>query len=79
MYFSVEIKSADEIYQGKAEVEIYIDRESMEDLLLQLSFLKEIGDHAHFMTPSWGGGELAENGYVSGNKNVNHMRITLVE
>ncbi|WP_133493085.1 Imm32 family immunity protein [Alcanivorax sp. 24] len=79
MYFSVEVKSADQISEGKSEVEIYINKESLEDLLLQLSFLKEAGDHAHFMSPSWGAGELSENPYVKKNQAINHLKITLVD
>lgn len=36
-------------------VEIYFDNEGLAGLIEELSRLKEIGDHAHFMTPSWGG------------------------
>ena len=78
MTFTVEIKDADELPDGKAEVEVFVDREALADLQAQLSHLKSPGDHAHFMTPSWGGQELTEEPQRDGNTILNHLRVTLV-
>lgn len=78
MEFTVEIKAAGEIAGGGSEVELFLDAEAMADLVQQLAYLKQPGDHAHFMTPSWGGNSLTEDGQREGNVLVHHLRITLV-
>jgi Immunity protein 32 len=75
MTFTVEIKSVDQ--PDRCEVELYLDREAVEDLIKQLSFLKSKGDHAHFFTPSWGGMPLTEGKQQEENTLVNHLRITV--
>jgi hypothetical protein len=76
--FTVEIRDADQVERRGAQVEIYIDRASLEELLRDLRRLAEPGDHAHFMTPSWGGDMLSETPQVSTNAIVDHLKITLV-
>lgn len=51
--FTVQLKDADQV--GSQQVEIYLDEEGLRDLLAQLSFLRQAGDHAHFFTEEWGG------------------------
>ena len=75
MTFTVEIKAVDQ--PDRCEVEIYLDREAIDDLINQLSFLKAKGDHAHFFTPSWGGTPLTEIKQKEENILINHLRITL--
>ena len=75
MTFTVEIKGVQQ--PDRCEVELYLDREAIEDLIKQLSFLKSKGDHAHFFTPSWGGTPLTELKQKEENTLVNHLRITL--
>ena len=77
--FTVEIRDIELWRERKLEVELYLDRNALQDLLLQLSHLKKPGDHCHFMTPTWGGGELSEEPSVEGNTIADHLRITLVE
>lgn len=76
MLFTVEIKGAEKTDQ--CEVEIYLDREALADLLKQLAFLNSEGDHAHFFTQSWGGNPLTDSAHVPGNVLVNHLRIELI-
>jgi truncated hemoglobin YjbI len=57
---------------------MYLDREAIEDLVKQLSFLKAKGDHARFFTPSWGGNPLTEQKYGKQPTLSHHLRITLV-
>ena len=43
-------------------VEIYLDTEGLTELQARLSLLREKKtDHIHFMTESWGLGDLSEN------------------
>lgn len=77
--FTVEIRDIELWQERKLEVELYLDRNALQDLLLQLGHLKEPGDHCHFMTPTWGGSELSEVPSVEGNTIADHLRITLVE
>jgi hypothetical protein len=75
MIFTVEIKSVEQ--PDRCEVELYLDREALDDLIKQLTFLKSVGDHAHFFTPSWGGAPLSESKQQEENTLVNHLRITV--
>lgn len=59
-------------------VEIYCDQEGLESLIMDLSRLKKPGDHAHFMTPSWGGYDLCEDKVLPINDLVHHLKLTLV-
>jgi hypothetical protein len=79
MMFTVELKDSDKLKAGEAELELYLDRAALDDLVQQLSFLRVPGDHAHFMTPSWGGHELAEGVKRRGNTILHHLRISLIE
>jgi hypothetical protein len=77
--FSVEIRDVELWRERKLEVELYLDKHALQDLLQQLSHLKNPGDHCHFMTPTWGGSELSEEPLIEGNAIVDHLRVTLVE
>ena len=76
MSLSVEIKDIARHFENAAEVEVYLDKKGLEDLLNQLSRLKKEGDHLHFMSPAWGGHELTDKPYVEGNVVMPHLRIT---
>ncbi len=60
------------------EVEIYCDKEGLDYLIKELSKLHNTGDHAHFMTPSWGMDDLSEEKVVSKNDLAHHLKLTLV-
>ena len=75
---TVEIKDPDEVRSGKSEVEIYCDQEGLDELLRQLSFLKQGETHVHLMSPSWAGNELTERPQGPGNVLVHHLRIVFV-
>lgn len=79
MVFSVEVRDVDLWREGKLEVEIYLDKSALQDLLFQLNQLETAGDHCHFMAPAWGGNELSETPMIEGNVIANHLKITLVE
>lgn len=76
MTFTVEINDHQRLDQ--CQVEVFLDRDALEDLVKQLGFLSESGDHAHFFTPAWGGNSLTEEVQNKGNLLVNHFKITLV-
>lgn len=80
MKITVETRCVPEAKIGDSAdvVEIYFDTEGLESLIEELSRLKEIGDHAHFMTPSWGGDELCEEKVLPINDLVHHLKLTLV-
>lgn len=75
MLFTVEIKDGAGLKEGKTEVQLFLDKEALADLLQQLSFFKKKGDHAHFMTQSWGGGELSEDKQNPESTIINHLKI----
>ncbi len=75
MLFTVELKDATSHKEGKTEVELYLDKEALEDLVKQLSFLKKEGDDLHFMTQSWGSGQLSEDKQNPTNTIINHLKI----
>lgn len=75
MLFTVELKDVTAHKEGKTEVELYLDKEALADLFKQLSFLKKKGDDLHFMTQSWGGGQLAEDKQNPKNMIINHLKI----
>lgn len=76
MIFTVEVKNIE--LPDRCEVELYLSREALNDLVQQLSFLKAEGDHAHFLTETWGGLPLTKVQQGKDTTLVNHMRITLV-
>ncbi len=76
--FTVEVRDIEGYKEKLSEVELYIDKEGLSDLIRQLSFLQQKGDHSHFMTPAWGGSELSAQGQGGDTTIINHLRITLV-
>ena len=60
------------------EVEVYLDKKGIEYLAKHLSTLNEPGDHVHFMTSSWGEGDLSEDKMVKENDLAHHLRLTLI-
>ncbi len=62
MTFSVEIENSEEIQKGAHSVEIYLDQGNLASLIQRLSLLidKAPGEHLHFMSESWGLGDLSE-------------------
>ena len=60
------------------EVEIYCDKEGLDYLIKELSKLNNPGDHAHFMTPSWGMDDLSEKKVVTEYDLAHHLRLTLL-
>ena len=73
MLFSVEWDKKNE------EVDLFLDSKGIDFLMKKLAYLKEKkkGEHLHFMTPSWGSGELAEQQQGEGSI-VNHLCIQRV-
>ena len=79
MTFTVELKDGDKLEEGGTELELFLDCTVLDDLVHQLSFLRTPGEHAHIMTPLWGGHELAENPNRRGNTIIHHLRVSLVD
>jgi hypothetical protein len=77
MLFTVELRDVD--VTERIEVEINLDKQGLDDLLRQLTLLREGGDHVHFFTNSWGAGPLTEKKIDDKNVLCNHLRITLLE
>lgn len=78
MLFTVEVRDEEDLKKGEGVVEFFLDKESLVDLLKQLSFLKKEGDHAHFMTKSWGGSELTEVKQNPKGTIINHLKINFL-
>ncbi len=60
-------------------VEIYCDKEGIDYLIRNLTKLKNIGDHTHFMTPSWGMDDLSEDKIIDSNDLAHHLKVTLID
>jgi hypothetical protein len=73
---TVEIKDANQISEGRAEIEIYCDLEGLADLTRQLAFLMKDESHVHLATPAWAGNELDET--VNGKGNVLVHQLTII-
>lgn len=75
---TIEIRDADKVNAGMAEVEIYCDTEGLSLLAKQIEHLKSGSSHVHLMTPSWAGNELGEKPFGKGTALINHLRITML-
>ena len=60
------------------EVEIYFDSESIKYFVNELNKLREPGDHFHWMTNTWGLGDLSEEKVREENSIAHHLKITLI-
>ncbi len=59
------------------ELEIYLDKDGLDDLLAQLQFLKDNRtDHLHLMSETWGLGDLDDQPWVAVNVPLRHVRIS---
>ncbi|MCW5958621.1 MAG: immunity protein 32 [Pyrinomonadaceae bacterium] len=62
------------------EVEIYLDREGLNDLIARLSLIKDgKTEHIHLMSESWGLGDLSENKEKENNLLAHHLKIILTD
>jgi hypothetical protein len=75
---TIEIRDAEKVGAGMAEVEIFCDSDGLSMLLRQLEHLKSGASHVHLMTPAWAGSELGEKTFGKGTVLVNHLRITML-
>jgi len=75
---TIEIRNASEAKTGLAEVEIFCDPAGLDELLRQITFLKNGSTHVHLLTPAWAGTELDETAVGKNTDLVNHLRITSV-
>jgi hypothetical protein len=64
-----------ELFNGA--VEIRLDDAGIDDLVRQLQSLRGQQSHLHFMTPSWGGKELAER--AAHGELINHLVVYSVQ
>lgn len=63
-----------EINEKQQSVEIFVDAAGIDALIRSLTHMRGQRTHDHFMTPSWGGHELAEEVHGA-NKLVNHLTV----
>jgi hypothetical protein len=56
-------------------VELHLDKTGLEDFIRFLTGLRDTQDHAHLMTPEWGGGELSSQQLNSESKTLNKLTI----
>lgn len=61
------------------ELDVVCDLEGLDSLIRQLVKLREVGGHAHLMTPSWAGCELTEERSSETSQLVNHLRVVLLK
>ena len=74
---TIEIKDANKVAEGLAELEIFCDEEGLKEFQRQLNFLLAGESHIHMATPSWAGHELDEKVMGEGNTIVNQLTIIL--
>lgn len=72
---TIEIKDPEKAAEGSSEIEIYCDREGLEELKRQLGFLDRGETHVHLMSESWAGNELTEEKQGAKNALVHHLKI----
>jgi hypothetical protein len=61
------------------EVFISVDAAGIDALIESLNYVKNGGDHDHFMSPVWGGKELVEGTRIHADSSpVNHLKIFFV-
>ncbi len=59
-------------------LDVVVDEDGLNDLMAQLSLLREKRtDHIHMFAESWGGYPLAEAPVNDGAKPIRHVQITL--
>jgi hypothetical protein len=75
---TIEIKDADQITEGRAEIEIYCDTEGIAELERQLVFLRRGETHVHLASPSWAGNELGEIAFGDGNVLIHQATIVKI-
>lgn len=73
---TTEIKDANQIAEGRAELEIYCDSAGLRELQKQLNFLLAGETHVHLATAAWAGNELGEAPF--GKENVLLHQVTIV-
>lgn len=80
MTFSVEIESPDEVSESGHSVEIYVDQKNLLSLVKRLTLLADNppGEHLHFMSESWGLGDLTEETHMDSNVITHHLKIIVV-
>ncbi len=81
MTFSVEIANSKELLAGGHHIEIYIDHKNLDSLIKRLEKLtqKSVGEDLHFMSASWGLGDLSETIHASDNVITHHLKIIISE
>ena len=72
---TIEIKDAHQIDANLAEVEIYCDKEGLDELRRQLEFLGKGESHVHLASPSWAGKELGDTPFGDGNILIHQATI----
>ena len=61
------------------QLDVYLDRDGLVDLLAQLGFLTDgKTDHAHLMSESWGGSHLSEEPVRRDASAIKHVKISLL-
>ena len=75
---TVEIRDANLVESGSAEVQIFCDTEGLSVLIEQLRRLSSGSTHVHFMTPAWAGSELGEKPLGEDTDLIHHFRVTVV-
>lgn len=79
MTFSVEIVNSEALNTAGHYVEIYIDKENIQDLIDRLIKLSKEppSEDLHFMSESWGLGDLSESPHAKGNIITHHLKFIM--
>ena len=81
MTFSVEIDCEDGVLDGSQQVLALMDREALDDLIHDLTALrdKSTEDHVHYFSEDWGGHDLSNTPIFAGNHSAHHLKIVLLK
>lgn len=63
---------------GTGVLEIQIDRAAIDQLIKDLTALKDAGDHFHYFSEDWGGHNLTIDPHHPQSAPVHHIKITKV-
>jgi len=79
MTFSVEIANSKDLDAAGHHVEIHIDSENLDRFIARLKKLskKSVGEDLHFMSESWGLGDLSESTHAIDNLITHHLKVVL--
>lgn len=60
---------------GDEMVEVFLNKEGLERLILDLQALNKENDHFHLFGPGWAGDDLRDRPYRTGDRIIQHLKV----